>query len=565
MAKMTILEGNSNDKDNVKAYMVKGEPGVSPTIDVSKEDGVTTLTIEDAEGTHTATIADGDDLVGGVPTDGVIGFDGEVTDIPDGYEVLDDINLVKSFNTITEMKEDEDLVAGDTCQTLGYYSANDGGAGLYKIVDDSQLVDDGGSIHELANGLKAQLISNKKNVCCYGILPNNQDNSQYMNRIKGLETIYIPDGNYKFSNPITIENTNIICEKVFFEYTGEMNTEDTFITFNGNSAPQTPLSGKIDINKLFINCNGKIQNGCKIENCYSYNINELYILGVIENGLHCTRFTNGTIRKCYIRRLPTNIESIGVIIDNADSIYDNLVTVDFKYGIKCNQGNNRITNFHSWLSSSELYSGSTCILMNTYSPIIITNLTCDTVQTVVKTLNNYARFSITGLTVFNNTDVVNEESNIVLDLFGTSNYIVIEGSSVTSQNAPLKFLTDSNFANVNTYLINGNIVDNVVTEFKTNNITEIGSSIKFLSTINSNSNIVLSDLSKMITNNYNGLFAYNENTIGSPASGSSGIIFSVGMNTGRGFNIAIDTNNNMYYRFKTGNKEFTVWKKVTAI
>lgn len=114
MSKMTIIEGNSNDKDNVRAYMVKGEPGVSPTIGVSKEDGVTTLTIVDAEGTHTATIADGDDLVGGVPTDGVIGFDGEAADIPDGYEVfnndddyytlyqpcLDETNDLGTFNLL---------------------------------------------------------------------------------------------------------------------------------------------------------------------------------------------------------------------------------------------------------------------------------------------------------------------------------------------------------------------------------------------------------------------------------------------------------------------------------
>lgn len=91
MSKMTIIEGNSNDKDNVRGYMVKGEPGVSPTVGVSKEDGVTTLTIEDAEGTHTATIADGDDLVGGVPTDGIIGFDGEAADIPDGYEISEKV------------------------------------------------------------------------------------------------------------------------------------------------------------------------------------------------------------------------------------------------------------------------------------------------------------------------------------------------------------------------------------------------------------------------------------------------------------------------------------------
>lgn len=121
-SKMTIIEGNSNDKDNVRAYMVKGEPGndgVSPTIDVertnnkvtvstvdaegtheadiydgvsptvttSKEDGVTTVTITDINGTRTAEIVDGIDLTGGVPTAGVIGFDGVAADIPDGYEV----------------------------------------------------------------------------------------------------------------------------------------------------------------------------------------------------------------------------------------------------------------------------------------------------------------------------------------------------------------------------------------------------------------------------------------------------------------------------------------------
>lgn len=95
MSKITIIEGNSNDKDNVRALMVKGErgndgvsptfttsktgdtatititdvegvhdvilkDGVSPTITSSKSNGVTTLTIVDAEGTKTATIEDGE-------------------------------------------------------------------------------------------------------------------------------------------------------------------------------------------------------------------------------------------------------------------------------------------------------------------------------------------------------------------------------------------------------------------------------------------------------------------------------------------------------------------------
>ena len=49
------------------------------------------------------------------------------------------------FNTIAKMKA-ADLQAGDTCQTLGYYLANDGVVELYKIVDDDRLIDDGNNI-----------------------------------------------------------------------------------------------------------------------------------------------------------------------------------------------------------------------------------------------------------------------------------------------------------------------------------------------------------------------------------------------------------------------------------
>lgn len=135
MAKMTIIEGNSNDKDNVRAYMVKGEAGVSPTFETSKTGDTATITITDAEGTHevelkdgfsptvtasktnkvttvtitdisgteTTTINDGVDLTGGVPTNGVIAFDGVQADIPDGYEVSPTsfATLTNSYSTST--------------------------------------------------------------------------------------------------------------------------------------------------------------------------------------------------------------------------------------------------------------------------------------------------------------------------------------------------------------------------------------------------------------------------------------------------------------------------------
>lgn len=131
MAKLTIIEGNSNEKDNVRAYMVKGEPGddgVSPTVNVSragttvtitatdaegttastvsdgispvittsKTSGVTTVTIVDAEGTKTAAINDGETYE--VPTGAVVGFDGAT--VPGGYEEVDNPNNYTTTETV---------------------------------------------------------------------------------------------------------------------------------------------------------------------------------------------------------------------------------------------------------------------------------------------------------------------------------------------------------------------------------------------------------------------------------------------------------------------------------
>lgn len=59
MSKMTIIEGNSNDKDNTRVFMVKGEKGVSPTVSATKEGKVATVTVTDFEGTDTVEIDDG--------------------------------------------------------------------------------------------------------------------------------------------------------------------------------------------------------------------------------------------------------------------------------------------------------------------------------------------------------------------------------------------------------------------------------------------------------------------------------------------------------------------------
>lgn len=67
--------------------------------------------------------------------------------------------LVNVYNNIAEMKQSTRLKVGMAAKTLGYYSANDGGGAYYVIrAKQDSDVDDGGSIHELANGLIAELL-----------------------------------------------------------------------------------------------------------------------------------------------------------------------------------------------------------------------------------------------------------------------------------------------------------------------------------------------------------------------------------------------------------------------
>lgn len=63
-----------------------------------------------------------------------------------------------NYSTLSEMKEDLKLKAGDVAITLGYYDINDGGAGEYLIINNLEANIDNGSIIALNNGLKAKLL-----------------------------------------------------------------------------------------------------------------------------------------------------------------------------------------------------------------------------------------------------------------------------------------------------------------------------------------------------------------------------------------------------------------------
>ena len=138
------------------------------------------------------------------------------------------ISGILSFDTISDMKTSDKLIDGTTCRTLGYYSANDGGAGLYKIreITNDDVVDEGSIISLDDDNLIAELIIDKNvNIKQFGAYGDSthDDSSYFQNVITYVKSkqfsyqpnnraymgynieIVIPTGKYLINNPVIID------------------------------------------------------------------------------------------------------------------------------------------------------------------------------------------------------------------------------------------------------------------------------------------------------------------------------------------------------------------------
>ena len=206
--------------------------------------------------------------------------------ILNGYKIKDK-KAVRYYDSISNMKSDTTLKAGMYVKTKGYYESDDGGSGEYIIVDDDTLVDDGGSIHVLTNGLRAKLIINDKiNILQFGA---KKDGSEDIGNIvntainNGYTNIYLPKGDYLVSTTIDLDDItgfNMYGE-MFGTYKDSLNA--TRLIGNTGALPMISLIGArhISLEKLCLISTDDtetpstlgILQGCSTEHQYSQWIN----------------------------------------------------------------------------------------------------------------------------------------------------------------------------------------------------------------------------------------------------------------------------------------------------
>ena len=179
-----------------------------------------------------------------------------------GYKIKDE-KAVRSYDTIALMKADTKLKEGYHVKTKGYYETNDGGHGEYVIVDDDTLVDDGGLIHVLSNGLRAKLISNKNNVLCYGVTLNDSNSNNHTiikYVVDTMKKAYCePEITLKNSLILDTNNTEFTFNKINYignSYSILINNNN--IKLNGNEIVSSNDGLRLGLSNLTMNCNVNI-------------------------------------------------------------------------------------------------------------------------------------------------------------------------------------------------------------------------------------------------------------------------------------------------------------------
>ena len=277
-----------------------------------------------------------------------IGAEAQNIETNDGESV--EVKLNKKpyyYNTVADMIADTKLKIGDMAVTLGYYEANDGGHGEYRIVSGT-YTDDGGSYHQLDNNLYAELIvkNNEINIKQFGAKGDGttDDINFIQNAINyckanQVKTLAIPEGEYVISSGIIIDFSDFMLKGTrnsILKYVGNGTSGNLIYIHGTNSTNYIKNIKIIDIN---IDATGQVfkggasmstpavtsptpayqgLRGIFVNFVINFTIENINMIDLYGDGIRLQKCHSGFVNNCYLRDVGG-----GNIVGGGPTGYDN--------------------------------------------------------------------------------------------------------------------------------------------------------------------------------------------------------------------------------------------------
>lgn len=222
------------------------------------------------------------------------------------------------FKTIAVMKDSMNLQVGQMVITSGYRTENDGGGATYIITSNSNATDNGGTVHVLKNGLRAEFVhtlGEDINLKCFGLYadgihddtPAFNRGFDYCKKIGGGTVRW--QGIAAINEPLVIDSHYINLQGYGHGSTIKANFErDYVLAISYEEYSTTEEIQQILIGNFRIDGNFKTKHGL-----------------VIDNNLP---IYNSIFENIYI----FNTTEFGIIADSCSNCQFNLITTDICYG-----------------------------------------------------------------------------------------------------------------------------------------------------------------------------------------------------------------------------------------
>lgn len=324
---------------------------------------------------------------------------GELADIIAQYL---NTQVLICFDTVADMIASELLARGSYARTLGFNTINDGGANIYKIIEEQSVEDYNNytkiSLHR--DDLYAVPLSDTINVKQFGVkgdgITDDTTAIQFImdNFVQEGKTIYFPNGKYLISSPITVPIQNRTSIKLDNQAEVFTNTDiDSLFIINGGASYFMFDGGFLNGNNHANYC---IKTGEEQQFSSTYKNITLRNAKVcclrIKNPDNTQHSEHGSI---YNLSIQNNLvpSCIGMEIYSNDYKIVNSEIFYVSKGIICT-GLLTITNCHIWAGGELQLSNNTIGIEFTGDRIMATQLYLDGMNTGIDTKNTNATISL---------------------------------------------------------------------------------------------------------------------------------------------------------------------------